>query len=225
MAKHKSTAAYRQADALNKQLKGMYETFGEESEVYQLYVNRVTAALPQGSWHKSKGGFIQVSKGQYKNKEGETGGLTANQIKSVRKGVNKPSKDGKKKKEEPLPTVKQAKEKYKKEVAEERLAAKGNTAPSESQIQREAKTVTQEEVKKYVDAKSYVKGKEDSKGKLLYNASVSDLMKTAGSKSYELLAAILQEGEKRENAEAQIEAENARSVEAGYENGKAQIVD
>lgn len=203
----------------------MYETFGEESEVYQLYVNRVTAALPQGSWHYSKGGFIQVSKGAYKNKEGETGKLTANQIKSVRKGVNKPSKEGKKKKEEPLPTIKQAKEKYKKEVAEERLAAKGNTAPSESQIQREAKTVTQEEVKKYVDAKSYVKGKEDSKGKLLYNASVSDLMKTAGSKSYELLAAIMQEGEKRENAEAQSEAENARSVEAGYENGKAQIMD
>lgn len=203
MPKLKSSAAYRQADSLNKQIKGMYDKYGEESEVYQLYVNRLSAQLPAGSLHVGRSGAVQVSKSK-------NSGLTAAQIKAARKG---------------LPTVKQAQNTYKRQVAEERLAAKGNTSPSESQIQREAKTVTQEEVKKYVDAKSYVKGKEDSKGKLLYNASVSDLMKTAGSKSYELLAAILQEGEKRENAEAQVEAENARSVEAGYENGKAQIVD
>lgn len=203
MPKVKSTAAYREADSLNKQLKNMYQKFGEESEVYQLYVNRLSASLPPGAIHTSSGGFIQVSKGK-------SSGLTASQLKAARKG---------------LPSVQQATTTYKRQVAEEHLASKGINQPSESQIQREAKTVTKEEVKRYVDAKSYVKAKEDSKGKLIYNESVADLMKTAGAKSYELLAAILQEGENRDNAQAQEEAGNAARVEAGYENGKAKVMD
>ena len=200
MPKTKSTAAYRAADSLNKQLKAMYEKFGGESEAYQLYANKVTASLP-GQTHVSAGGFIQVSKGK-------SSGLTASQIKAARKG---------------LPSVKQATTTYKRQIAEERLAVGGNLSPSESQIQRAAKGVTQEDVKKYVDAKSYVKEKEDSRGKLRYDASVADLMSVKGAKSYELLAAILEEGEKRSNAEAQKENDNAAAVESGYQNGKAQL--
>lgn len=200
MPKYKSTAAYRAADSLNKQLKAMYEKFGGESEVYQLYANKVTASL-SGKTHVSAGGFIQVSKGK-------SSGLTASQIKAARKG---------------LPSVTQATTTYKRQIAEERLAVAGNISPSESQIQRAAKGVTQEDVKKYVDAKSYVKDKEDSRGKLRYDASVADLMSVKGAKSYELLAAILEEGEKRSNAETQKENDNAAAVESGYQNGKAQL--
>ena len=50
-------------------------------------------------------------------------------------------------------------------------------------------------------------------------------MKTPGAKSYELLMAILQEGEKRSNAEAQKEATNAAAVEDGYKRNKANIAD
>lgn len=200
MPKYKSTAAYRAADSLNKQLKAMYEKFGAESETYQLFENKISAALP-GQTHVSAGGFIQVSKGK-------SSGLTASQIKAARKG---------------LPSVKQATSTYKRQIAEERLTVAGNISPSESQIQRAAKGVTQEDVKKYVDAKSYVKDKEDSRGKLRYDASVADLMGVKGAKSYELLAAILEEGEKRSNAETQKENTNTAAVESGYQNGKAQL--
>ena len=200
MPKVKSSAAYRAADTLNKQLKAMYDKFGEDSEMYQLYVNKLTAALP-GQTHISKSGVLQVSKSK-------TSGLTAQQIKTARKG---------------LPSVSRATSTYKRQIAEERLGVVGNAYPSESEIQRAAKGVTQEDIRKFVDAKSYVKDKEDSRGKLRYDASVSDLMSVKGAKSYELLAAILEEGEKRSNAEAQKEADTAATVEQGYTNGKAQF--
>lgn len=200
MPKTKSTAAYRAADSLNKQLKAMYEKFGESSEAYQLFVNKLTASLP-GATHVSSSGVLQVNKGK-------RSGLTAQQIKAARKG---------------LPSVTQATTTYKRQIAEERLQVAGNLDPSESQIQRAAKGVTTEDIQKYVDAKSYVKEKEDSRGKLKYDASVADLMSVKGAKSYELLAAILEEGEKRSNAEAQKENDNAAAVESGYQNGKAQL--
>ena len=203
MAKYKSTAAYRAADTLNKDIKAVYNAFGPDSEVYELYVNKITASLPAGAVHVNKNGFIQVTKSK-------TSGLTAAQLKKAKQG---------------LPGVKRAKQTYKRQVAEENLAEKGNINPSESQIQREAKNVTDEDVQKYIDAKTYVKQYEDSKHKLKYDASVADLMKTPGAKSYELLMAILQEGEKRNNAEAQKEATNAAAVEDGYKRNKANIAD
>lgn len=203
MAKIKSTAAYRAADTLNKDIKAVYNAFGPDSEVYELYVNKITASLPAGAVHVSKGGFIQVTKSK-------ASGLTAAQLKKAKQG---------------LPGAKRAKQTYKRQVAEENLAEKGNLNPSESQIQREAKNVTDEDVQKYIDAKTYVKQYEDSKHKLRYDASVADLMKTPGAKSYELLMAILQEGEKRNNAEAQKEATNAAAVEDGYKRNKANIAD
>ena len=200
MSKARSSAAYRAADTLNKQLKSMYDKFGESSEVYQLYVNKLTAALP-GQTHISRSGVLQVSKSK-------TSGLTAQQIKTARKG---------------LPSVNRANTTYKRQIAEERLGVAGKSSPSESEIQRAAKGVTQEDVRRFVDAKSYVKDKEDSRGKLRYDASVADLMSVKGAKSYELLAAILEEGEKRSNAEAQKEADTAAAVEQGYTNGKAKL--
>ena len=203
MAKFKSSAAYRAADALNKQIKSVYNAFGSDSEDYKLYVNKLTASLPAGAIHVSKGGFIQVSKGK-------SSGLTAQQIKSAKKG---------------LASVKRAKGTYKRQIASERLAEKGNLAPTESQIQREAKGISSKDVRKYVDAKSKVKEYEDSRHKLKYDASVADLMGTPGSKSYELLAAILEEGERRSNAKAQEEAANADRVEASYQANKAKLAD
>lgn len=198
MAKQKSSAAYRAADALNKQLKAIYNEFDADSEIYQLYVNKLTATLPPGSTHISKSGVLQVSKAK--------GALTAAQIKSARKG---------------LPSVQRAKTTYKRQLAEEKLRQQGIETPTDTQIQKEAAGVTQEELQRYVEAKSYVKSMEDSKGKLKYDESVTNLMKSAGAKSYELLMLILQEGERRANAEAQKEAANAATIEAGYENGRA----
>lgn len=203
MAKYKSSAAYRAADTLNKQIKAIYSAFGENSETYKLYVNKLTALLPAGSIHVSRGGFIQVSKGK-------SSGLTAQQIKFAKKGLS---------------SVNRAKSSYKRQIASQRLAEKGNLAPTESQIQREAKGISTEDVRKYVDAKSKVKEYEDSRHKLKYDASVTDLMGTLGPKSYELLAAILEEGEKRSNAEAQEETATANRVEASYQANKAKLAD
>ncbi len=197
MAKYYSTAAYRAADALNKQLKNIYKEWGGESEIYEMYVNRLTADLPAGTVHVSKGGFIQVTKAK--------GALTAVQVKKATRG---------------LPDKVQAMSKYKRQVAEERLSAAGNEAPTESQIQKEAKGVTREDVKQYVDDKSYVQSKEDARGKLIYSSSVADLMRTAGAKSYKLLRAILEEGEARD-AKTSEEGTNTAAVEGGYEAGKA----
>ena len=141
MAKYYSTAAYRAADALNKQLKNIYNEWGGDSEIYEMYVNRLTADLPAGTVHVSKGGFIQVTKAK--------GALTAAQVKKATRG---------------LPDKAQAMTKYKRQVAEERLSAAGNETPTESQIQREAKGVTRADVKQYVDDKSYVQSKEDARG-------------------------------------------------------------
>lgn len=199
MAKYYSTAAYRAADALNKQLKNIYKEWGGESEIYEMYVNRLTADLPAGTVHVSKGGFIQVSKAK--------GAVTAAQVKKATRG---------------LPDKAQAMTKYKRQVAEERLSAAGNEALSESQIQKEAKGVTREDVKQYVDDKSYVQSKEDARGKLKYSDSVADLMRTAGAKSYKLLRAILEEGEARD-AKTSEEGTNTAAVEGGYEAGKADV--
>ena len=199
MAKYYSTAAYHAADALNKQLKNIYKEWGGDSEIYEMYVNRLTADLPAGTVHVSKGGFIQVTKAK--------GALTAAQVKKATRG---------------LPDKAQAMTKYKRQVAEERLSAAGNEAPTESQIQREAKGVTRADVKQYVDDKSYVQSKEDARGKLIYSDSVADLMKTAGAKSYKLLRAILEEGEARD-AKTSEEDTNTAAVEGGYQAGKVDI--
>lgn len=199
MAKYYSTAAYRAADALNKQLKNIYNEWGGDSEIYEMYVNRLTADLPAGTVHVSKGGFIQVSKAK--------GAVTAAQVKKATRG---------------LPDKAQAFAKYKRQVAEERLSAAGNEVPTESQIQREAKGVTRADVKQYVDDKSYVQSKEDARGKLIYSENVADLMKTAGAKSYKLLRAILEEGEARD-AKTSEEGTNTAAVEGGYEAGKADV--
>lgn len=199
MAKYYSTAAYRAADALNKQLKNIYNEWGGDSEIYEMYVNRLTADLPAGTVHVSKGGFIQVTKAK--------GAVTAAQVKKATRG---------------LPDKAQAMTKYKRQVAEERLSAAGNEVPTESQIQREAKGVTREDVKQYVDDKSYVQSKEDARGKLKYSDSVADLMRTAGAKSYKLLRAILEEGEARD-AKTSEEGTNTAAVEGGYEAGKADV--
>lgn len=199
MAKYYSTAAYRAADALNKQLKNIYKEWGGESEIYEMYVNRLTADLPAGTVHVSKGGFIQVTKAK--------GALTAAQVKKATRG---------------LPDKAQAMTKYKRQVAEERLSAAGNEVPTESQIQKAAKGVTREDVKQYVDDKSYVQSKEDARGKLKYSDSVADLMRTAGAKSYKLLRAILEEGEARD-AKTSEEGTNTAAVEGGYEAGKANV--
>ena len=199
MAKYYSTAAYRAADALNKQLKGIYKEWGGDSEIYEMYVNRLTADLTAGTVHVSKGGFIQVTKAK--------GALTAAQVKKATRG---------------LPDKARAMSTYKRQVAEERLSAAGNEAPTESQIQKEAKGVTRADVKQYVDDKSYVQSKEDARGKLKYSDSVADLMKTAGAKSYKLLRAILEEGDARD-AKASEESANTAAVEGGYEAGKANI--
>ena len=199
MAKYYSTAAYRAADALNKQLKNIYKEWGGDSEIYEMYVNRLTADLPAGTVHVSKGGFIQVTKAK--------GALTAAQVKKATRG---------------LPDKAQAMTKYKRQVAEERLSAAGNEVPTESQIQREAKGVTRADVKQYVDDKSYVQSKEDARGKLIYSENVADLMRTAGAKSYKLLRAILEEGEARD-AKTSEEDTNTAAVEGGYQAGKADI--
>lgn len=199
MAKYYSTAAYRAADALNKQLKNIYKEWGGDSEIYEMYVNRLTADLPAGTVHVSKGGFIQVTKAK--------GAVTAAQVKKATRG---------------LPDKAQAFAKYKRQVAEERLSTAGNEVPTESQIQREAKSVTREDVKQYVDDKSYVQSKEDARGKLIYSDSVADLMRTAGAKSYKLLRVILEEGEARD-AKTSEEGTNTAAVEGGYEAGKANV--
>ena len=199
MAKYYSTAAYRAADALNKQLKNIYKEWGGDSEIYEMYVNRLTADLPAGTVHVSKGGFIQVTKAK--------GAVTAAQVKKATRG---------------LPDKAQAMTKYKRQVAEERLSAAGNEAPTESQIQREAKGVTRADVKQHVDDKSYVQSKKDARGKLKYSDSVADLMRTAGAKSYKLLRAILEEGEARD-AKTSEEDTNTAAVEGGYQAGKADI--
>lgn len=199
MAKYYSTAAYRAADALNKQLKNIYKEWGGDSEIYEMYVNRLTADLPAGTVHVSKDGFIQVTKAK--------GALTAAQVKKATRG---------------LPDKAQAMTKYKRQVAEERLSAAGNETPTESQIQKEAKGVTRADVKQYVDDKSYVQSKEDARGKLKYSDSVADLMRTAGAKSYKLLRAILEEGEARD-AKTSEEDTNTATVEGGYQAGKANV--
>lgn len=197
--KYKSTAAYRAVDTFNKQIKAIYDAFGPDSEIYQEYINKITATLPESATHVSKKtGVIQVSKAK--------GAVTAQQIKKAKQG---------------LMDVKKAKFALKKEVAEERLLQKGITSPSYSQVYREAKKVTDDEMKEYLDAKSYVYDSMNSKGKLNYeSAEVKSLLQVAGSKTYEELKAILEKEDN--NAEAQKQAENNIStVEGNYQNGKA----
>lgn len=202
MAKFKSSAAYRAADTLNKQITNIAKQFGADSEIYQQYVNKLTAALPESATHVSKRtGLLQVSKGK-------NAGVTAQKIKEAAKG---------------LPSVRQVKSDVKRSIASERLAQRGLEDPSYSTIYRETQKVTEQDVQRYIDAKSFVKQHYDGSGRIKYNAEVAELMQMKGPKSYEDLMAVLQLSEEvEENAEAQAK-EAVANVESSYERGRANI--
>lgn len=201
----KSTAAYRAADTLNKQLVAIAKEFGTGSDIYRTYVNKITASLPASATHVSKKtGVLQVSKGK-------TSGLTAAQIKGARKG---------------LPSVKKVKESAKRQLAEEKIQKrKGTKTIAPSDIQKEAKIITDDEVKKFISDKDFVKQHQDEKGRIIYNADMDvSALFAQGAKSYAELRAIIEGMESEENAKAQQEQAIAATVEGGYEKGKANLI-
>lgn len=185
----------RDIGRINYRLKGIEQLLGTDSEQYERYVNSITASMPVGSYSLSEGGRIQL-KATKQNLET----LKHDQLKITSK----------------LPTAKQSIRQQKKEIARRKGAAAEDSS--------EPIDVSDEEALNELNAKTFIKNRENTKGKLKYSDSAKAGLSAKGNKSYTELARIIKEAEAKDNAKT--EERKKRSREASrryYERHKAEI--
>lgn len=165
----KNTAGY-----VNKKIRDIENLFGIGSEQYSRYVNAVTAALPVGSYSLSESGKVRIKTGKASQEI-----LTKGELRPL---VN-------------LPTAKASMKAAKASMAKNNLQLKGVESPTAKEIADEAITISDMEALQELDDKSYIQDRENSKGKLRYDASVRGEMAAKGRKSYSELRKIVEKGE------------------------------
>ena len=94
-----------------------------------------------------------------------------------------------------LPTAKASMKAAKSSMAKNKLQNKGIESPTAKEIADEAITISDMEALQELDDKSYIQERENSKGKLWYDASVRGEMAAKGRKSYSELRKIVEKGE------------------------------
>lgn len=113
-----------------------------------------------------------------------------------------------------LPTAKQSIRQQKKEMT--RAVAQAG----------ESVDISDEQALNELNAKTFVRGREDAKGKLKYNESMKAELSMKGKKSYQQLQEIIKKGEQKEDEKKA--AKRARTREASkryYERHKAEIAE
>lgn len=112
-----------------------------------------------------------------------------------------------------LPTAKQSIRKQKQELQRYREAA-GD----------EGVSISDQEAIQELNAKTYVRGKENSKGKLKYSESAAAGLSVKGRKTYSELADILRKAEEKDNGKTEEKKARARAnSKRYYEKHKAEI--
>lgn len=189
---------------INYRLKGIESMLGVNSEQYERYVNSITASLPTGSYNLSLDGHITIA-----NTKENRSKITLTQLQGGgRKGSGIKSSGEVQRGPANLPTVNESIKKQKKEM--QRTAE----APEE---------ISDEEALQELNAKTFVKNREDTKHKLKYTAEAKADMEQKGKKSYQQLKEILEKGEneKREKKRAKDRAASKRY----YEKHRAEILE
>lgn len=174
-----------QISNINSKILNVERTFGLQSEQYNRYVNSITAALPEGSYHTSRSGGIRINKSK-------------DVVTTLKKGQLAPVKK--------LPSAKQSLKKAKRAQAKNRLRSQGKE-PTREAITHEAVSISDQEALEELAAKSYIEAIENENNRLNYDDSVKAEMQKKGAKSYQELKEIMERGEKkRVNRERNREA-------------------
>lgn len=184
----------RDIDRINYRLKGIEQLLGTDSEQYKRYINSLTATLEPGQF----------------SLDAKTGRIS---IKASKINLET-LKHEQLKKAAALPTAKQSIKKQKREMEKERREHGGKDGIAVSDI----------EALNELNAKTYVRNKEDDKHKLKYSESVKSDMQAKGKKTYQQLKAILQKGEAENNGTTDEKKARARAnSKRYYEKHKTEI--
>lgn len=205
---------FKSIRAINFRIQEVVKTFGQNSPVYRDYINKITAALPEGSYHYTRqqgtptSGIIQLNKGRAAVEK-----MTKKQLQPIKK----------------VPTVGQIKRDVKEEIARNRVrerfeGEKISKKQFSKEVKQEEEKIGREEVQRYIDDKSYVYQSMNEKGKIQYNADLKTLLSAKGKKSYAELRRIL-EGAGSNSEEKAKERANIEEVQQQYkadlERGRA----
>lgn len=164
---------------INRRMLDIERMIGIDSQQYQRYVNRITAALPVGSYKISPTGKVTISKSKTNLKT-----LKKRQLDIILK----------------LPTAKQSAKQSKQAIAKNQLKAYGYEDPTDEDIQKLAESITDEQALEELAAKAFIEALEDENGKLKYSEEVKEELSASGNKTYRELRAIIEEGYRRRAA-------------------------
>ena len=160
---------------INRKARAVEKTFGRDSEQYQRYINATTAALPAGSYKLTETGRISIPLTKENVQTLKTGQLAA---------LTK------------LPTAEHSMEIAKQAAAKNALRAAGVAQPTQEQIKAEAVSMSDIAVLEELEAKAFIQGLENTKGKLKYSESVRAEFERSGNKTYKELADAIRKGQK-----------------------------
>lgn len=189
---------------INYRLKGIEDMLGVESEQYGRYVNSITASLPAGSFNLSLDGHITIE-----NTKENRAKMTLAQLQGgSRKSRGIAGGGGVERGPANLPTAKQSVKRQKKEMQRDA------EAPDE---------ISDEDALEELNAKTFVKSREDANHKLRYTEEARPEMEQKGKKTYKQLREILEKGEakKLEKKRAKDRAASKRY----YEKHRAEILE
>lgn len=189
---------------INYRLKGIESMLGVHSEQYERYVNSITASLPAGSYNLSLDGHITIA-----NTKENRGKITLTQLQGGgRKGSGIKSGGEVQRGPANLPTVNESIKRQKKEM--QRTAE----APEE---------ISDEEALQELNAKTFVKSREDANHKLRYTEEARPEMEQKGKKTYKQLREILEKGEAKKLEKKR--AKNRAASKRYYEKHRTEILE
>ena len=191
MAKIQNKIAY-----VNKKIRDIENKFGVGSEQLDRYVNVATAALPTDAYNLSESGKLRI-----KNTKAVRESIKLGQVNALTK----------------LPTAAHTMQMVKLEIAKNNYAIEGKKDPTAEELKAAAVSISDQQALQELDDKSYVRSRENAKGKLHYTENERAALSAKGKKSYGQLRKIIEEGESKKRAK------HAEAQRRYYEKHKAEI--
>ena len=191
MSKIQNKIAY-----VNKKIRDIENKFGVGSEQLDRYINVATAALPTDAYNLSESGKLRI-----KNTKAVRESVKLGQVNALTK----------------LPTAAHIMQMVKLEIAKNKYAIEGKTDPTSEELKEAAVSISDQQALQELDDKSYVRSRENAKGKLHYTENERAALSAKGQKSYGQLRKILEEGESKKRAK------HAEAQRRYYQAHKAEI--
>lgn len=191
MSKIQNKIAY-----VNKKIRAIENKFGVGSEQLDRYINVATAALPTDAYNLSESGKLRI-----KNTKAVRESVKLGQVNALTK----------------LPTAAHTMQMVKLEIAKNNYAIEGKTDPTAEELKEAAVSISDQQALQELDDKSYVRSRENAKGRLHYTENERAALSAKGKKSYGQLRKILEEGESKKRAK------HAEAQRRYYQAHKAEI--